>query len=304
MKYLARVSYRELDPDDRGPCYTFDVDKTYLDTDFGSIAGLMRMPLEVALDKRPYPGVPILIRGLQRGTQATGHDRPTFFVSASPRQMLRTLEKRLVLDEIALDGVTLKDWFEVVRVSGPSGLTNQIGYKLVALLATRVALPRGVFEVLFGDDSEADPIIYHGYARIVRGELRGGALERWLTDHHVARTLVRDVLSLSERISVPCDVHDIFIHKVSTKTFSAEDLFFYQTPIEPAVVLYLEGLLLGESVGAVYRAVLAHSTVRAAQSWAAVATRLPLDTDWPALLNDPHAVWPLQGATPATPKGS
>lgn len=292
-KYLARVSYRELPANDTGPCYTFDVDKTYLDTDFGSIAGLMRMPLEVALDKRPYPGVPILIRGLQRGSPTTGIDRPTFFLSASPRQMLRTLEKRLVLDEIALDGVSLKDWFEMVRISGPSGLTNQIGYKLTALLTNRLALPAGTTDVLFGDDSEADPVIYRTYADIVSGTLAPPALEKLLNDAHVARTIVRDVLALSARIDGRHLVKDIFIHQVSGKKFTVSDVHFYTTPIEPAVVLYSQGLILGETVGAVHRAVEAHLGAKAAASLSKVRHLLPDGPNWEALLVDTHAAWPI-----------
>lgn len=296
-KYLSRVSYRELDASDGGPCYVFDVDKTYLDTNFSSLAGLLRMPLEVALDKRPYPGVPILIRSLQRGSRATGPDRPTFFLSASPKQMLRTLERRLVLDEIALDGVTLKDWRVMVKLARTAGLTNQVGYKLAALLLHRLALPQQTFDILFGDNSEADPVIYDAYSRIVDGSLRGQNLEHFLRRHEVVKPIMRDILELSEQLpSAVAPVHAVYIHRVSARTESFPRTTYYDTPITPSALLYREGLVSGESLGAVVRALRLTDAQHAEKAWHQALSWLPSGPDWSALVLDQRSAWPEQKA--------
>src|SRR5690242_188159 len=96
---LSRRLDRVLPADDQGPVYTFDIDKTYLDTRFSRTRDLLRIPLELAIDKRPFPGIADLIRAVQKGTATSGRDRPAFFLSASPAQMRPVLERRLVLDE-------------------------------------------------------------------------------------------------------------------------------------------------------------------------------------------------------------
>jgi hypothetical protein len=250
---VVRVSYRTLDAADRGPCYTFDIDKTYLDTDFSSLSAALKIPLELAIDKRPYPGVPILIRALQRGTAATGRDRPVFFLSASPKQMRGTLERRLVLDEIGLDGITLKDWAHVLRRRGPRGLRDQLGYKLWALMQARRELPAGTFDVLFGDDTESDPRIYDFYARVVAGECRGGALAEALRREGVRRPDALALVEMSEQLGAPSRVHRTFIHRVRGRTLP-ESVIAYDTPLLPALWLVRDGLIAEDTLAAICRA--------------------------------------------------
>jgi len=250
---IVRVSYRALPPDDDGPCYTFDIDKTYLDTDFSSLGAALKIPLELAIDKRPYPGVPILIRALQRGTERIGRDRPVFFLSASPKQLRGTLERRLVLDEIGLDGLTLKDWAVVLRRRGPRGLRDQLGYKLCALMQARKELPKRTYDILFGDDSEADPLIYSFYARVVSGECRSGALAEALRKQGVARADARELADLSESLGTPSPVCRAFIHRVLGRDLP-QSVTGYDTPLAPAQWLASQGLISEESVAAIDRA--------------------------------------------------
>lgn len=250
---IVRVSYRALAPDDDGPCYTFDIDKTYLDTDFSSLGAALKIPLELAIDKRPYPGVPILIRALQRGTEKTGRDRPVFFLSASPKQLRGTLERRLVLDEIGLDGLTLKDWAAVLKRRGPRGLRDQLGYKLCALMQARKELPAKTYDILFGDDSESDPRIYSFYARVVSGECRGGVLADALRQEGLSRSDAHELAALSETLGTPAPVQRAFIHRVHGRDLP-ESVTGYDTPVAPAQWLASEGLISEDAVAAIDRA--------------------------------------------------
>lgn len=250
---VVRVSYRTLPVDDDGPCYTFDIDKTYLDTDFSSLGAALKIPLELAIDKRPYPGVPILIRALQRGTEKTGRDRPVFFLSASPKQLRSTLERRLVLDEIGLDGLTLKDWAVVIRKRGPRGLRDQLGYKLCALMQARKELPLKTYDILFGDDSESDPRIYGFYARVVSGDMRGSTLADALRKEGLARADAHELAELSETLGEPAKVCRAFIHKVRGAELPTS-VTGYDTPLAPAQWLAAEGLISEAAVAAVGRA--------------------------------------------------
>jgi hypothetical protein len=61
------VNDRTLPPDYAGPVFVWDVDQPYLDTDFKSLGGLLRIPLEMAIDKRSVPGVAAVLRECRRG---------------------------------------------------------------------------------------------------------------------------------------------------------------------------------------------------------------------------------------------
>ena len=78
--------------------YRWDLDKTYLETDFDSLRGLVRSATEPASAKRAVPGAAALLRAIsgQPGSRV-------FILSGSPVQMRRTLEEKL-----ALDGVTFE----------------------------------------------------------------------------------------------------------------------------------------------------------------------------------------------------
>ncbi len=238
---LDSAIYRSLDSGDTGACYTFDIDKTYLDTQFATLGAVLKLLVELAIDKRPYPGVPLLIRGLQRGTEKTGRDRPVFFLSASPKQMRPVLERRLVLDEIALDGLTLKNWRAVVSQRGARKLRDQVGYKLCALMLARQALPKGAYEILFGDDTESDAFSYDLYAQALRGDCRGGNLYEALRKRDLERDAAKELAALSETLPT-AEVRHIFIHALRQRELP-KSAIAYQTPIEPAVWLHRDGLI-------------------------------------------------------------
>jgi hypothetical protein len=171
---LAGQDLRRYPPDFSGRVFVWDVDKTYLDTHFSSLHGLLRIPLEFAVDKRSLPGMPEVLRGLRRGPGPDFAAAPIYFVTASPPQLRAVLERKMLLDGVEYDGIFFKDWLRALAGLRPGRLREQIGFKLCALLSARLARPRSV-EVLFGDDTESDPQAFSLYARLLQGMSAGDA---------------------------------------------------------------------------------------------------------------------------------
>src|SRR4051794_3201004 len=129
--------------------YRWDLDKTYLQTEFDSLRSLFRTAIEGASQKRTVPGAATLLREL-RGSVAGGASR-ICFISGSPRQMRRVLTEKLRLDGIEFDEFILKPNLRNMLTGRFRALREQVGYKLPALLTGRAGVPPAVQEVCFGD---------------------------------------------------------------------------------------------------------------------------------------------------------
>lgn len=149
----------------------WDLDKTYLVSDFESLRALVRVPFERGRDKTAVPGVVALIRGLRRVGQRRRRPLQLFFLSGSPRQLARAVRDKLAIDGIDYDGITFKDQVQHLMRGHFDALREQVGYKLSELLVAAHATAPGSQELLFGDDWESDPFVYSLYADIVAGRI-------------------------------------------------------------------------------------------------------------------------------------
>ena len=70
--------------------YRWDLDKTYLDTDFQSFRGLVRTATEPAHKKRALPGAAVLMRALGAVRGIASRSSP-----GSPVQMRKVLSEKL-----------------------------------------------------------------------------------------------------------------------------------------------------------------------------------------------------------------
>ena len=95
--------------DDTPVIYRWDLDKTYLLSEFESLREMMRIPFERAEDKIAAPGVAALIRGLRTAALGRGRGVRVYFLSASPPQIGRAIRRKLELDGILYDGIVFKD---------------------------------------------------------------------------------------------------------------------------------------------------------------------------------------------------
>ncbi len=149
--------------------YRWDLDKTYLETEFDTVRGVVRTALERAHHKRAVPGATALLKALARPHD--GRARRIVIVSGSPEQMRRVLEKKLRLDGVSFDELSLKDNLGNLRRGRFRALRSQLAYKVPALLRGRVGLGADVTESLFGDDAEIDTVAYTLYADAVAGRV-------------------------------------------------------------------------------------------------------------------------------------
>jgi hypothetical protein len=196
-----------LAPGAPAPRHTFrwDLDKTYLRTEFDSFADLAKSAFETAADKRAYPGATALLRALKQPRHRI------CIVSGSPTQMRQVLAAKLALDGIAYDEFVLKNNLKNILRGRFRALRAQIPYKLPAMLRSRVGAA-AERETLFGDDAEADAIIYCLYADLLAGKVSISDLERVLT---AARTYDDDaemILALAQAAPPTEGVGRIFIH--------------------------------------------------------------------------------------------
>jgi len=153
--------------------YRWDLDKTYLQTDFDSIRGLVRSATEPASAKRAVPGARAIMRGLSGSPSAR-----IYIVSGSPTQMRGVIEEKLRLDGVRWDHLTLKDSLGHLKRGRFRAIRGQFGYKLPVLLRTRVGLGLAVGETCFGDDAEIDAVVYSVYADAVSGRLDAAGVSR------------------------------------------------------------------------------------------------------------------------------
>ena len=155
--------------------FRWDLDKTYLRTEFDSMRGLVKAAIETAADKQAYPGATALLRALRAGD---GHR--VCIISGSPTQMRTVLAAKLALDGVEYDEFVLKNNLKNLLRGRFRAVRAQIPYKLPALLESRAGARPAPAETLFGDDAEADAIIYCLYDDILAGRVPLQDLERIL----------------------------------------------------------------------------------------------------------------------------
>lgn len=199
-------------PSPRRFTFRWDLDKTYLNTNFDSLRGLVRIPFESAADKVAAPGVAALIRGLRGSAERRGVEVRIRFVSGSPPQIGKAIFEKLQLDGIEHDGITFKDQWSRIRRGKFRDLREQVGYKLTELLRDRQREPAGTAEYLFGDDWESDPLIYSLYADVISGAVDRDELRRILVALNVDPELAERAEELTGEVSSEDAVRRIFIN--------------------------------------------------------------------------------------------
>lgn len=195
--------------------YIWDLDKTYLDTTFESLGGLWRTVREKAFQKRNVPGTATLVRALRDDWQARHAGRkdfPIYFITASPPQLADKIHDKLAYDGIYPFGLFCKDNLKNVKPGRWRRLTQQVGYKLQALLQLRLHLGENVRQILWGDDSEADAVIYSLYSDLCARRLQENEARQILRHFKVIGQQVDTILRLLEDIPKQDPVEKIYIN--------------------------------------------------------------------------------------------
>lgn len=185
--------------------FRWDLDKTYLRTEFDSVRDLVKSAIETAADKQAYPGATSVLRALRH----EGHR--ICIVSGSPTQMRQVLGAKLALDGVAYDEFVLKNNLRNLLRGRFRSLRAQIPYKLPAMLASRIGATAPA-ETLFGDDAEADAIVYNLYADILAQRVSHDEVQRILAAARAYDDDAARVLDLVARVPKADAVQRIFIH--------------------------------------------------------------------------------------------
>jgi hypothetical protein len=231
--------------------YRWDLDKTYLETDFHSLSGLVRSATEPAHAKRAAPGAAPLLRALAADPLAR-----ISIVSGSPEQLRPRLEEKLRLDGVRWDSLVLKDSLGHLKKGQLRAVRGQLGYKLPALLQARAGLGRGTREVLFGDDAEVDALVYSLYADVLAGRVRPRELSRIL-DAGGVYPEHRDAAAAAAAALGTADAVDRIFIRLEQGRPPADFAVFGPRVVpvfswwQAAVVLFAEGAVGARAVGAV-----------------------------------------------------
>ncbi len=238
--------------------FRWDLDKTYLLSEFNSLRGLVKIPFEKAEDKVAAPGVAALMRSVRESVLGRGQEVRVYFISASPPQIGRAVRRKLELDGIVYDGIVFKDQLQRLFRGKFRHLREQVGFKLTELLRARRAEPVAAREYLFGDDWESDPLIYSLYADVVAGRVPPGELAALLQQIGVDSPLVDEAHALAFDLPRADAVARIFINLERPTPPAA--LRPYGTRLVPtfnylqtAACLHAEGVLSLAGVDAVLR---------------------------------------------------
>ncbi len=221
--------------------FTFDLDKTYLVTEFEHFWKLVKIPFEKAKQKKNVPGTASLVRELNK------RDAPVFFVSGSPKGMRNVIEEKLHLDGIQFNGLLLKDYGEALKKMKIGKIIDKIGYKLAALLYARMVYPSKANEILFGDDSEYDATIYSLYSDIISGKLYDfqilSILKRWGVYPEEFDLIREHLIQFNKTFKNPkFVVRKIFIH-LEKKT-SPQDHMTFSDKVTPTYNYFQTSLIL------------------------------------------------------------
>lgn len=192
--------------------YVWDLDKTYLDTNIASLKGLLKTIREKAFQKKNVPGSATLVRALIQSSQNLTPDFPLYFITASPPQMERKIKAKLEIDSILPFGSFYKDNLKNLKPNRFRRLTQQVGFKLQALLQLRCKLKEDVQQILWGDDSETDALIYSLYSDVCSQRIDGEELVTLLENLNVSDTQIRKVLDLKEQIPKQDPVYRVYIN--------------------------------------------------------------------------------------------
>ena len=227
--------------------FRWDLDKTYLKTEFDRASDLVKTFLQPANEKKTFAGARALILAL-----SSVHESSLTFVSGSPRQMRKKLLEKLALDGIQVDELVLKPNFSNAIRGRFRALREQVGYKLPALLRMRHQAPKQAQEICFGDDAEADAFVYCLYDAAARGQVTLETLQAVMKKAGAYNDQIRDACKWTEKLQLqelpePL-VRRVFIHLEGKsrpsrfKVFDQRVVAIYNY-FQAGVVLYADGLL-------------------------------------------------------------
>jgi hypothetical protein len=226
----------------------WDLDKTYLRTEFDTVRDLVKTALERADQKRSHPGAAAVLREMQ----ASGVE--IHVLSGSPEQMRRRLAAKLRLDGIKFASLTLKPNLQNFLRLRWRSIKGQLGYKLPALLGMRAGVEPSVHETLVGDDAEADAFIYALYADACAGIADASTVEAVMRRDRCHPEEIEEAMLAMRRIHRDVPVVDRILIHLDRQTppgdfaVFGERLVPFYNYFQAALVLHEDGRITADAV--------------------------------------------------------
>ncbi len=232
----------------------WDLDKTYLRTEFNSVRALVKTAIERPDQKRTVPGAAALMR--EFGVAGI----EVHILSGSPEQLRSRIVQKLRLDGVPYASLTLKPNLQNLLRLRLRALRGQIGYKLPALLRRRCEMPAQrepggelVREVLLGDDAESDALLYSLYADVCDCQVDDEQFAAVMRAGRAYEDDIDDALRFASYLQRGAVVQRILIHLDRQSRPADFDAFgprvvpFYNY-LQAAFVLYEDDRLPAEGV--------------------------------------------------------
>ena len=231
--------------------FRWDIDKTYLQTNFETVSGLVKAATQEAKDKETIRGAISLVKALNKDK-----DSSLVFISGSPKQMRRVLLKKFELDGISVDQIILKDSLGSIKRGQLRDITNQFGYKLSALIKDRLNYSAIEPEYLFGDSAEADAYIYATYAMVLSQQISRNELRILMKKAGAYQASIDAIERYLLRLGYGGAVQKIFIRLVNGQPRPQfRQLFPLVIPVhywsQASMVLFEAGVIDAQSVHSV-----------------------------------------------------
>ncbi len=230
--------------------FVWDLDKTYLDTHFDSLSGLVQIIFEKAVQKRNVPGTASLVRAIASRDKKP---LPLYFISASPPQMHDKIKEKWDIDGIKPYGFFSKDNLKNLRPGKWRKLTKHVGFKLQALMELRAMLSKDCQMICWGDDSESDALIYSLFSDICSHRLTDREVLKLLIAKSVPKDQAELILELRDQqdnfdpvsrvfINLAVDTDPEYYRRYGRRLMAIENTF------EVAVDLFQRGFVSKEKV--------------------------------------------------------
>jgi hypothetical protein len=232
----------------------WDLDKTYLRTDFDTMRDLVRTAIERPDQKRTVPGAAALMRELSDAGVSI------HILSGSPEQLRGRLVDKLRLDGVRFETLTLKPNLKNLLRLRLRAIRGQLGYKLPTLLRRRCEMPSQrdedgelICEALLGDDAEADAFVYSLFGDICAGEVAPDEIEAVMRAGGCYDDDIADALRFASYIVPGRVVERILIHlerqtsPADFDAYGARVVPFYNY-LQAAFALFEDGRIAPRSV--------------------------------------------------------
>ena len=232
--------------------FRWDLDKTYLKTDFDTVQDLVRTARLTAEERENIPGSAALIHAI-RDAGDRNHPHLIYFISGSPQQLRPVIERKFALDGFIPDGFVLKPTLRHLLRGRVRAVRTQVGYKLTQLLIGRSEAPIGTKETLFGDDAESDAFIYALYSDLIAGRVTKDTFAEVLRLTGCYREQIEEIQQTLEAVVREDPVQRVIIHlDQHTPPLAFVPYFPLVVPIynhlQTAIVLYLDGTLPAHAI--------------------------------------------------------